>query len=242
MCYHSTSETEKQEETVAIAKLKAETVLREESMENISLNGYDGVVATRIRGLCECHPKTGDKTTYAALAAHLNVKNQSVSQWTRGETIPDTKHLAPIARYFGVSVDWLLGLSPIKRGDASVQSIHKATGLSEEAIKTLGKIKAYPVYGFSEHNLLLFINALLDDGGLYYELSESIEDIIQAIIAEKNAQGIADFRDRHQSRGENRKQYAAACWLYEDILRRIIHVVASREAERRTGGTPDGQH
>ncbi|GHV32720.1 hypothetical protein FACS18949_04540 [Clostridia bacterium] len=78
------------------------------SSETASYKG-DGTFAVILRGLLDCSPKTGGKTTYKALAAVLNVKQQSVSSWAVGTTIPDTKHIAPLADYFNVSCDYLLG-------------------------------------------------------------------------------------------------------------------------------------
>lgn len=42
-----------------------------------------------------------------------------------------------LAKYYNVSVDYLLGLSPYRSPDTSIQGIEKVTGLHEEAIKRL---------------------------------------------------------------------------------------------------------
>jgi class 3 adenylate cyclase len=47
--------------------------------------------------------------TQRDVAAALQVSNQAVSKWERGENAPDIEALAPLARLLGVSVDWLLG-------------------------------------------------------------------------------------------------------------------------------------
>lgn len=43
-----------------------------------------------------------------ALAEALGVSRQAVSRWEQGSALPDGAKLLPCARYFGVSVDWLL--------------------------------------------------------------------------------------------------------------------------------------
>ena len=43
-----------------------------------------------------------------ALAEALGVSRQAVSRWEQGMALPDGAKLLPCARYFGVSVDWLL--------------------------------------------------------------------------------------------------------------------------------------
>ena len=43
-----------------------------------------------------------------ALAEALGVSRQAVSRWEQGTALPDGAKLLPCAKYFGVSVDWLL--------------------------------------------------------------------------------------------------------------------------------------
>ena len=43
-----------------------------------------------------------------ALADALGVSRQAVSRWEQGTALPDGAKLLPCAKYFGVSVDWLL--------------------------------------------------------------------------------------------------------------------------------------
>jgi class 3 adenylate cyclase len=51
----------------------------------------------------------------ADLASALRVSPQAVSKWERGENAPDIVVLVPLARLLDVSVEWLLGGSPIER-------------------------------------------------------------------------------------------------------------------------------
>lgn len=44
------------------------------------------------------------------LADRLHVSRQAISQWERGETLPDILTLPAIAAVFGISVDTLLGV------------------------------------------------------------------------------------------------------------------------------------
>ena len=49
--------------------------------------------------------------TQKQLAEKLNTTNSAVCDWEKGRTQPDLQTLANIASLFGVSVDYLLGLS-----------------------------------------------------------------------------------------------------------------------------------
>ncbi|MBP3911219.1 MAG: helix-turn-helix transcriptional regulator [Niameybacter sp.] len=52
--------------------------------------------------------------TQEKLAEHLGISTQAVSKWERNETYPDITMLLPLASYFGVSSDELLGLNESK--------------------------------------------------------------------------------------------------------------------------------
>lgn len=49
------------------------------------------------------------------LASALRVSPQAISKWERAENAPDIVVLVPLARLLDVSVEWLLGGSPVER-------------------------------------------------------------------------------------------------------------------------------
>lgn len=86
---------------------------------------YDsGLLVSVLKSLIKQHPKTGKRVVYKELAEYLGVKQQSVSSWANGTTIPDTKHIVPIAEFFGVSCDYLLG-------NTEYMSVHEAAELMQ---------------------------------------------------------------------------------------------------------------
>lgn len=57
--------------------------------------------------------------TQEQLAVALGVTNQAVSKWEAGQCCPDIGLLPDIARYFGVSIDELMGVEMKKKEDGS---------------------------------------------------------------------------------------------------------------------------
>lgn len=75
--------------------------------------------------------------TQEALANALGVSRPTLIGWLEGKNLPDILSLEKIARYFGVSADYLLGLSDTESPDISVRAAAEYTGLTEEAVKRL---------------------------------------------------------------------------------------------------------
>jgi transcriptional regulator with XRE-family HTH domain len=67
----------------------------------------------------------------------LDVTNNTFRQWIAGKSTPTTEKLVKLSEYFGVSTDYLLGISDVKTVSANVQSAIKTTGLSQRAIEAL---------------------------------------------------------------------------------------------------------
>lgn len=59
--------------------------------------------------------------TQETLADYMNVSTPAVSKWERGETLPDITMVLPLASYFGVSADELLGFDAAKN-EQKIQS------------------------------------------------------------------------------------------------------------------------
>ena len=45
------------------------------------------------------------------LAAKVGVSRQAISNWERGESLPDTENLIALSKIYGVSIDYILGLN-----------------------------------------------------------------------------------------------------------------------------------
>ena len=61
--------------------------------------------------------------TQEQLAEAMNVTPAAVSKWERGETFPDVTLLQPLAFYFGVSLDSLMGYDKEKI-EEEIERVH----------------------------------------------------------------------------------------------------------------------
>lgn len=77
------------------------------------------------------------KVTQEALANNIGMKRQTVSQYVNGISEPSYEVLVKIARYFGVSTDYLLGISEAATNEPQIKEICDATGLSSSGVKCL---------------------------------------------------------------------------------------------------------
>ena len=58
--------------------------------------------------------------TQETLAERMHISTAAVSKWERGETFPDISMVIPLASYFGVSTDEILGLNAAKNEDLTL--------------------------------------------------------------------------------------------------------------------------
>jgi len=90
--------------------------------------------------------RAGAGLSQEELAGALHVSPQSVSKWERGEGYPDITALPGLARFFGVTLDELMGMDDFDDWSfhASISNLWKA-GQYDEAEKILrGMSKAFP--------------------------------------------------------------------------------------------------
>lgn len=163
---------------------------------------YGDPFPSRFRNLIE-----KKRATLDALAAEFNTTRQTVSNWQNGVTVPDAVSICDIARYFGVTTDYLLGLTDVKTIETNVRAVAEYTGLSEDAVKELH----FPYYQEDAflhnmgHNVYIIdedspriddnetwmISQLIEDGALYTiasylgEIWDSTVERTKSILQEK---------------------------------------------------------
>ena len=83
------------------------------------------------------------ETTVTSVSRCLKITRQSVSQYVDGTGQPNVDKIIKIAKYFGVSTDYLLGLSNVPTTDTTIQAICNCTGLSDDFVSWLSSHKDY---------------------------------------------------------------------------------------------------
>lgn len=77
------------------------------------------------------------KTSQDKCAKDLGISRGALSYYENGERKPDAELLYRMSEYFGVSADYILGLSNTMTIDKDIQTACKVTGLNEETILKL---------------------------------------------------------------------------------------------------------
>lgn len=95
-------------------------------------------------------------------AEKLGVSRQTFNNWLNGQNQPDYSYLIQISKFFGVSCDYLLGVSDAKTLDIDISSCCKLTGLSETAVRNIIKNKECKCLSkvFEDEKTWKIINAL----------------------------------------------------------------------------------
>jgi len=78
--------------------------------------------------------------TQSKLAKELGVDYRTISQYENGERPLSIKTLEKYADYFGVSTDFLLGRIDVSIPEPDMQSLHLATGLTDNALHNLNML------------------------------------------------------------------------------------------------------
>ena len=107
------------------------------------------------------------------VADDLEISRASLEYYEKGKRKPDIEVLAKVAKYYGVSTDYLLGLSVAPTTDKDIQFVCDYTGLSENAVNMLVKLNLeWDVSDcdtiHAQHLVNAFVNGFIEDGILSY--------------------------------------------------------------------------
>lgn len=71
------------------------------------------------------------------LADYLGCSVQAINQYKQGQALPKIENLIKIAKFYDCSLDYLIGLSDVKKPDANIKAVCEYTGLNERAVEKL---------------------------------------------------------------------------------------------------------
>lgn len=77
------------------------------------------------------------KKSQNQIAKDLGISTGALSNYLAASAEPKIVFCAMASEYFGVSADWLLGISDVKSVDVTRKEICKSTGLPEDAVQSL---------------------------------------------------------------------------------------------------------
>ena len=116
--------------------------------------------------------------TQDQLAAYIGVSKASVSKWETGQSCPDIQLLAPIARYFGVTIDSLLSFTrTLSREEADrlakeVPGIFEQEGFQAGMERCASLVREYP----DSQYLKLKVAGLYTTCALHFREEERTEE------------------------------------------------------------------
>lgn len=123
---------------------------------------FEDKKATHNELACFIKEKTGDSIT-----------RQAVGQWCNGNSSPNLKTVPVIAEFFGVSSDYLLGMSEVRSTDVDIKAVCKYTGLSEKSVRVLLSACKYDAYcpngKLKKYSLVDTLNCVIAELGLNTE-------------------------------------------------------------------------
>ena len=125
------------------------------------------------------HNQHGKETT-GAVADATGVSKSTLSEIENDKRAPGAEIITVLARHYGVSADYLLGLSDVITSDITTQAIIEYTGLSEKNIKTL--------HGMAQH-LDRPIILVADDKATNLDgnkpFLDCLNDLLEAVYSER---------------------------------------------------------
>lgn len=165
------------------------------------------------------------KQTEAAQALGINYSTYAMYEVDRRE--PNFETLVSIANHYGVTTDYLLGVSDCKSPEIEKQAICKKTGLSEKAVEILIGLKTRDRFSLDDDILsnkvfpeflydavIEFINMRIESSQNYEIAAASLET---AFIEEEKKSILSNYRAATRAIAENHPMIAQ--WFSSPFMR-----------------------
>lgn len=131
------------------------------------------------------------------LSKILGVSKSTLGLWETGDTLPDARSLHDLAVYYGVSADYLLGLTDVQTSDTNIKAICEYTGLHADTVVFLhGYLSAT---NQRDNVIISFYRRFFDD----VVMSHSIGEMCGNILLAGEANAIANMIDESSTENDN---------------------------------------
>ena len=178
----------------------------------------------RLREIIEKRKKeTGQNLR--AVAKDLDVSLGVLSDWQNGNKTPRGDSIAKLAKYFGVSADYLLGLTEAQTVDTDLRAVADYTGLTENAILALKDSEMFECYDRSQKKIL---SDMLSDESCLHQIVNSIYLYLKATEeqvheAEELLEGEAELDLRGADSSDMELCLFRASRAIEDYMNHLKH-------------------
>ena len=161
------------------------------AIPNRKVKFYDDILNCRLRELMD-----GREAKTEELANAVGISSSGVRMWYTGYARPNLEKIPIICKFYGVSADWLLGLSDAQSVNMEFRQISEETGLTDQALLNLTGLNSVPerpqagdgIYShMSAKEMLWLINRFIEEIDTVY----TIADKANAYVNIRNA--VEDF-------------------------------------------------
>lgn len=110
--------------------------------------------------------------TQATLSKKLNISDNQISKYEKGELVPPISTLFDLCEIFNCELGYLLGEQDYSEGDKLQTAIYNTIGLNRESIKTLNAItgtsRRSPEFGTSPEKYKRIVNAFFSSDYIFH--------------------------------------------------------------------------
>ena len=121
--------------------------------------------------------KKSEGLSHDEISRQIGVSSGVLSEWMSDNKTASIENLAKLSKYFGVSADYLLGLSDVQTADVDVRAVCENVGLSETTCDWLFTLYLEPSI---QESVLKGLNTLLECDE-FENLCLSINEMAEAI-------------------------------------------------------------
>lgn len=158
--------------------------------------------------------------SHEAISKAAGVASAALSAWLLDKSSPTIEGLYKLSKYFGVSADYLLGLTDVQTVNTDLRAVCEYTGLSECALEQMEKGKEFPEW-------MTALNRVLASE-TFYKMVFRLERYQNSLCAEKL------FMATLATSGLNGPDVAAKTENnYEQFLDMVISVAKDEDCPER---------